>query len=283
MHEGYRAQRRAPDWSDVEERPGTLLDLDVVRSSDCHECVVRVLAIDEGRHAIGCLPCLEQQGVSVRPHERLERSHCFERDPTRAGLPARLGHEPAGYEYLRPSAGLRVPTLVRVGHPVDHHGPRPRRQRMATHAECRRLEVRRSRNARQGVSPRRGGGLGGEGKPAEREESEATLTPAEQPDPTVPKLFDDRFSHATHASVEGTGACRGTLERLTSRDSSNLAVEVLRRLGLTVLRWTFLRVTLRLPLSRGCVLTRVSPRNKCGVRRRPSPRTPPRPRRTDGR
>ncbi len=75
VHEGDGPQRRLARIAGIEEHRRRPADRKAVGARQLHEEVVRMLPVDQGRHPIGGLAGLQQQGITILAHGRIQREH----------------------------------------------------------------------------------------------------------------------------------------------------------------------------------------------------------------
>ena len=136
MHERRRPQRRLARQAEVGEGGAALAELDAVRRRELHEEVVRMLAIDQRRRAVGRLAGLSEQRIAALAHRRIERDHSAQAERSGTERAIRHQHRHAlGEDFLAaPRPGLAV--VDGVDEALRHQLPVAAREVQAIH-RCR--------------------------------------------------------------------------------------------------------------------------------------------------
>jgi len=75
VHEGRRPQRRFTWVGNIEEDAIGIVEAMRIRRSQFHEQIVRVLAVDERRHAVSRFTARQQKRIAAFSHKRIGAQH----------------------------------------------------------------------------------------------------------------------------------------------------------------------------------------------------------------
>jgi hypothetical protein len=123
MHESGRAKRRLAGIGKIEKDRALLRQRHAIAAGELHEEIMRMLAVDQRRTAVGGLAAAEQQRIAALAHERIERQHRAQAQRARPQRPLAHRHAHAVAEPFAGTARAALMVVDAVDDAMEHPHP----------------------------------------------------------------------------------------------------------------------------------------------------------------